>query len=212
MVNDIRMVAISKGHGVEKIRAAYHAGIREFGENRIHEALPKLEELEAFEDIRWHMVGHIQSRKAKLVIPAFDIVHSVDRMKIAQRLNRFAGESGLTFPVLLECNVSGELTKYGWNLQDEEAWSEVLPEFDQLVKMENLAVLGLMTMAPWVSDERILRSCFGKLRELASFLATNLPGEWRELSMGMTDDFEFAIEEGATIIRIGRAIFGERSQ
>jgi hypothetical protein len=206
----VRLVAISKGQSVEKIRAAYHVGIRDFGENRIHEALPKLTELEEYKDIRWHMVGHIQSRKARSVIPAFTLVHSVDRWKLAQRLDRFAGEGGIKLAVLLECNVSGELAKYGWNLQDETSWSSVLPEFERILDFKNIDIHGLMTMAPWITEERILRSCFIKLRELRSFLSSKLPGSWKELSMGMTDDFEFAIEEGATIVRIGRAIFGER--
>jgi hypothetical protein len=114
--------------------------------------------------------------------------------------------------VLLECNVSGELAKYGWNLQDETSWSSVLPEFERILDLMNIDVHGLMTMAPWVTEESILRSCFIKLRELRSFLSSKLSGSWKELSMGMTDDFEYAIEEGATIVRIGRAIFGERQK
>ena len=147
-----------------------------------------------------------------MVPPAFDMVHSVDRMKLAQRLDRFAGENDLRLPVLLECNVSGESAKYGWNLQDEMGWSSILPEFDHIARFGNLNVLGLMTMAPWVTDEHVLRTCFRKLRELSEFLSENLSCEWNELSMGMTDDFEYAIEEGATIVRIGRAIFGDRIQ
>lgn len=207
---DIRMVAISKGQSVEKIRAGYEAGIRDFGENRVHEATPKLDALNDLEDIKWHMVGHVQSRKARLIPGAFDVVHSLDRMKLAQRLNRFAGENNVRLPVLLECNVSGESTKYGWDLQDEMTWQAILPEFSQLISMDNLEILGLMTMAPWATDERVIRTCFSKLRDLRKFLAAHLPGEWMELSMGMTDDFELAIEEGATILRIGRAIFGDR--
>jgi pyridoxal phosphate enzyme (YggS family) len=208
---DVRLVAISKGQSVEKIRAGYEVGIRDFGENRIHEAIPKIDALNDLEDIRWHMVGHVQSRKSRLVPPAFDMVHSVDRMKLAQKLDRFADVKDVRLPALLECNVSGESAKYGWNLQDEKEWSAILPEFGQIIGLGNLEILGLMTMAPWVRDEQVLRSCFKKLRALREFLSDNLPGEWRELSMGMTDDFEYAIEEGATIVRIGRAIFGERN-
>lgn len=207
---NIQLVAISKGQGVDKIRAAYEAGIRNFGENRINEALSKVAELDLLDDIHWHMVGHIQSRKARSVIQIFNMVHSVDRWKVAERLDRFAAESGFRLPVLLECNVSGEGTKYGWNLQDEREWSIVLPEFERILSLENLQVQGLMTMAPWVTDEEILRTCFKKLRDLRSYLSLNTPAAWKELSMGMTDDFELAIEEGATMVRIGRAIFGER--
>jgi pyridoxal phosphate enzyme (YggS family) len=206
----VRLVAISKGQPIEKIRAAYQHGIRDFGENRVREALPKLAHLEDYGDIQWHMVGHIQSRKARSVVSGFHIVHSVDRWKLAHRLDRFAREDGIKLPVLLECNVSGEVAKSGWNLQDEASWSSALPEFERIQDLENIDVQGLMTMAPWISDESILRSCFAKLRELRSFISSKLPGSWNELSMGMTDDFEYAIEEGATIVRIGRAIFGER--
>lgn len=209
--DEIRMVAISKGQSVEKLLAGYEAGIREFGENRIHEALPKIDELTDLTDISWHMVGHIQSRKAKSVVPLFDLVHSVDRTKLAHRLDRFAGNAGRELSILLECNVSGESAKSGWNLQDEDNWHTILPPFAEILNLKNLEVRGLMTMAPWVADEGILRTCFRRLHDLSVFLSANLPGNWNELSMGMTDDFEYAIEEGATLIRIGRAIFGERT-
>jgi pyridoxal phosphate enzyme (YggS family) len=156
------------------------------------------------------MVGHIQSRKARSAVQHFSLVHSLDRWKLAQRLDRFAGEEGLRLPVLLECNVSGEESKYGWNLQDEPSWHIFLPEIERILSLENIEIQGLMTMAPWVLDEDVLRSCFRKLRELNAFLSHNLHVSWKELSMGMTDDFEIAIEEGATMVRIGRAIFGER--
>lgn len=206
----IRLVAISKGQGIAKIRSAYAEGIRDFGENRAIEAVPKLAQLDDLDDVQWHMVGHVQSRKARDVVERFKYVHSLDRWKLAQRLDHFAKEMGIKLPVLLECNVSGEQSKFGWRIVDQLDWPSLLPEFDRILSLENLDVQGLMTMAPWVSDEGILRSSFARLRAFRSFLKGNLTGSWTELSMGMTDDFEYAVEEGATILRIGRAIFGDR--
>ncbi len=207
---EVRLVAVTKGHPVAAIRVAYEAGIREIGENRVEEALPKLEALRDLRDLKWHMIGHIQSRKARWVVPDFDMVHSVDRMKIARRLDRFAGEAGRRLPVLLECNVSGEPTKAGWILTERESWEATLDDFRQVVSLPNLEVRGLMTIAPLSDDEELVRGVFKRLRELRDFLRERLPGNWDELSMGMTDDFEIAVEEGATMVRIGRAIFGPR--
>ncbi len=207
---EVRLVAVTKGHPVAAVRVAYEAGIREIGENRVEEALPKIEALRDLRDLKWHMIGHIQSRKARWVVPDFHMVHSVDRMKIARRLDRFAGQAGRRLPVLLECNVSGEATKAGWVLTERESWEAALEDFRQVVSLPNLEVRGLMTIAPLSEDEDLVRGVFKRLRELRDFLRERLPGDWDELSMGMTDDFELAVEEGATIVRIGRAIFGPR--
>jgi len=182
------------------------------GENRVEEAVPKQEQLSDLEGIEWHMVGHIQSRKATTVAEAFDLVHSVDRSKIAQRLNRAAEQVGRRLPVLLECNVSGEAAKYGWALAQESSWPGIVDEFADLVRLPNLEILGLMTMAPMTNTPESVRPVFRRLRQLQEFLCQSLPAEWSELSMGMTDDFEIAVEEGATILRIGRAIFGPRQE
>lgn len=206
----IRLVSVTKAHPPQLVRAAYMAGIRVFGENRPEEAIPKIEALEDLEGLEWHMVGHIQSRKAKLVPPHFDLVHSVDRMKIARLLDRNAAQVGRRLPVLLQCNVSGEETKSGWSLVERERWSDVLDEFAQLVALPNLELRGLMTIAPWTEDEQVLRRVFRKLRGFRDYLEGELGVNWPELSMGMTDDFEIAVEEGATLLRIGRAIFGPR--
>ena len=167
--NEIVLVAISKGQPVEKIKAGYELGIRDFGENRIDEALTKQLALQDLSEIQWHMVGHIQSRKARSVVQHFSLVHSLDRWKLAQRLDRFAGEEGLRLPVLLECNVSGEESKNGWNLQDEPSWPLFQPEIERILSLENIEIQGLMTIAPWVVEEDVLRSCFRKLRELYAF-------------------------------------------
>ncbi|HEY70135.1 MAG TPA: YggS family pyridoxal phosphate-dependent enzyme [Anaerolineae bacterium] len=209
--DEIELVAITKGYPTEFIHSAYHLGLRHFGENRVEEALPKLDAMIDLEDMVWHMVGYVQSRKAKAVAPRFDWVHSVDRLKLARRLDRFAGEAGRRLPVLLECNVSGEQSKAGWVLWEQDQWSQILPLFSEVLAMEHLEVRGLMTMAPWTSDKDHVRDVFQSLRELRNFLEAHLPGNWHELSMGMSSDFEIAIEEGATLVRIGQAIFGPRA-
>lgn len=207
--DEVRIVAVTKTHPVEVVRAGHQAGLRLFGENRVEEAEPKQAQLSDLAEVEWHMVGHIQSRKSKAAAAAFQVVHSVDRMKIARRLDR-AREGRPRLPVLLECNVSGEATKYGWPLAERERWSAILEQFGELLELPNLQVLGLMTMAPLVPDPEQIRPVFRKLRQLREFLRDSLGGDWPELSMGMTDDFEVAVEEGATLLRIGRAIFGPR--
>ena len=200
---EITLVAVSKTQPVEVIGAAYELGLRDFGENRLEEAESKLDRLPA--DIRWHMVGHVQSRKAAQAVRPYALVHSVDSVKLARRLDRFAGEIGRTLPVLLEVNVSGEASKYGLQPADVEIAAEAMRGF------QHLQIQGLMTMAPIVPDPEEARPVFVALRELRERLAARFPDlDWRHLSMGMTDDFEVAVEEGATIVRIGRAIFGER--
>jgi pyridoxal phosphate enzyme (YggS family) len=162
------------------------------------------------------MVGHVQSRKAQAVVTHFDYIHSVDRLKIARRLSRFAQEVGQTLPVLLECNVSGEETKFGFGLQgweqDEARREAFFAAIEDILALPGLSVRGLMTMAPLVTDPETVRPVFASLRALLDALRERFPiHDWRHLSMGMTDDFEVAIEEGATMVRIGRAIFGVRS-
>ena len=200
---EITLVAVSKTQPVEVIGVAYELGLRDFGENRLEEAESKLDRLP--DDIRWHMVGHVQSRKAAQAVRPYALVHSVDSVKLARRLDRFAGEIGRTLPVLLEVNVSGEASKYGLQPADVEIAAEAMRGF------QHLQIQGLMTMAPIVPDPEEARPVFVALRELRERLAARFPDlDWRHLSMGMTDDFEVAVEEGATIVRIGRAIFGER--
>jgi len=203
---EITLVAVTKTHPPEVIRAAYEVGQRHFGENRVKEAAGKVGDLPG--DITWHMVGHLQSRKAALAVDLFDIVHSVDSVKLARRLDRFCAERGRTMPVLVEVNVSGEASKYGFPIADRDALEAVVAE---MLTLPHVRIEGLMTMAPIVADPEEARPMFRALRELRDSLATRFSQvEWRHLSMGMTDDFEVAIEEGATMVRIGRAIFGPR--
>ncbi len=191
------LVAVSKGQPVEAIRAAYAAGLRHFGENRIQEAVPKIEAAQgAGVEATWHLVGHLQSNKAKTAALAFDVVHSVDSARLLARL-----EAAAPTPrdVLLQVNIAAEPQKQGVAPEEVEALVETARE------AANLRLRGLMTIAPMAADPEEVRPVFRHLRELADRFALT------ELSMGMTDDFEVAIEEGATLVRVGRAIFGERT-
>ena len=205
---EVTLVAVSKTHSPEEVAAAYAAGLRVFGENRVEEAAPKTGEVARLvapaEPPAWHMIGHLQSRKAEDVLPWASMVHSVDSVKLAQRLSRFATAEKL--PILLEVNVSGEASKYGFRPEELPAAVETI------AALPGLALQGLMTMAPIAADPEEVRPVFAALRALRDELARSYPTlDWRHLSMGMTDDFEVAIEEGATIVRVGRAIFGERT-
>jgi pyridoxal phosphate enzyme (YggS family) len=210
--SEVQLVAVTKGFPPETIRLAAQAGLTQVGENRVEEALPKREALGDLPGLAWHMIGHLQSRKAALVPGAFRMVHSVDRPKIARLLDRQAGSAGLRLPVLLQCNVSGEASKSGWPLADRSTWETVLPEFDQIARLPHLQLMGLMTMAPLTPDPEAARPAFRTLRRLAEFLREGTPWGWEVLSMGMSDDFEIAVEEGATLLRIGRELFGPRPE
>jgi len=206
----VQLIAVTKGFPPETIRLAVQVGLTQLGENRVEEALPKREALSDLPGLDWHMIGHLQSRKAGLVPGAFQMVHSVDRPKIARLLDRQAGSAGLRLPVLLQCNVSGEASKSGWPLGDRSTWEAVLPDLAQIAQLPHLHVMGLMTMAPFTPDPEAARPVFRTLRNLAEFLRGRTPWGWEVLSMGMSDDFEIAVEEGATLLRIGRALFGTR--
>jgi len=206
----ITLVAVTKTQSPEMIQAAHDLGLRHFGENRVEEAQAKTGSLPG--DITWHMIGHIQSRKAKLVPPLFQFVHSVESVKLARRLDGACAERAEPLPVLLECNVSGEASKYGFAA---DRWTEDPVQRDalwaaasEIVALPHLSVQGLMTMAPILHDQEQARPFFAGLRHLRDELARAFPeAGWSHLSMGMTDDFEVAIEETATLIRVGRAIF-----
>jgi pyridoxal phosphate enzyme (YggS family) len=157
------------------------------------------------------MIGHVQSRKAQLVASSFAWVHSLDSLKLARRLDRFAGEVNRRLPALLECNVSGEETKFGWPAWDEARWPELVPSIGELAELPNLELCGLMTMAPFFDSPEQARPYFARLKRLQSYLQAVIPETTLpELSMGMSGDYEAAIQEGATIVRIGTAIMGRR--
>jgi len=211
---EITLVAVTKTHPAEVVRAAAALGLTDFGENRIEEAAPKMLSV-ADPALCWHMIGHVQSRKARdVAIAGFGIVHSVDSLKLAERLSRFAEEARRVQPVLLECNVSGDDAKAGFAAHNPASWDKLLPEIEKILALPGIRAQGLMTMAPIVPAPGAARPYFARLRELRDYLRARLPpgeGDWRVLSMGMTDDFEAGIAEGATMVRIGRAIFGERA-
>lgn len=215
--DDITLVAVSKKKPIEAIVAANMSGMRHFGENRVEEAMEKipLVNQQADEKPIWHMIGHIQSRKAKLVEPLFDVVHSIDTLKIAAKLSQLAGESQRTLPVLVEVNISGEAAKYGFEASDWKNKPEIKENFwntvEKLLQLPNLEIRGLMTMAPFYDDMQRTRPIFAGLAELCEQVRSDFHVTLPDLSMGMTNDYPIAIEEGATILRIGRAIFGERA-
>jgi pyridoxal phosphate enzyme (YggS family) len=209
--DQVRLIVVTKGHSLDMVQAAIDAGVEDLGENYVEESLPKIDLHPSSAQLRWHMIGHIQSRKAKAVSQHFDWVHSVDSVKLARRLDRFAGDFGRTMPFLFECNVSGEETKYGWPAWDEMLWEALLHEIEPILELEHLSVRGLMTMAPFFDDPEHARPYFQRLRSLQEHLAGKFSShDWSELSMGMSGDFEVAIQEGATMVRIGTAILGER--
>jgi hypothetical protein len=200
---EVTLIAVSKTQPAETVATAHRAGLTRFGENRVEEAGPKAEELRDL-PVEWHLIGHLQSRKAADVFPWAAMVQSVDSVKLAGRLSR-AAPQGVTLPILIEANVSGESSKEGFAPEELPAAVEMIAAFP------GIRIEGLMTMAPIADDPETVRPVFKNLRWLRDDLARQFPRlPWTHLSMGMTDDFEVAIEEGATLVRIGRAIFGER--
>jgi len=209
---EVKLVVVTKGHPIETVGQAIAAGLRTFGENYAEEGLQKIQAYAGQSGLEWHMIGHIQSRKASIVCKNYQWVHSLDNYKLATRLNAFCGELGYRLPVILECNVSGEQTKSGLEGWVEKNWQDMLPDVERIIELPNLEVRGLMTMAPYFQDSEQARPYFKRLRRLRQFLENHFPESyWRELSMGMSDDFEVAVQEGATFVRIGTAILGTRS-
>ncbi|MBU0490642.1 MAG: YggS family pyridoxal phosphate-dependent enzyme [Chloroflexi bacterium] len=204
---DVLLVPVTKTVSDEVVRAAYALGLRVFGENRVQEAQAKAVALADLPDVHWHLVGHLQRNKAKTAADLFALIQSIDSVRLAQALSQRATEAGRTVPVLLEVNVAGESTKYGLELAQVR---QVAPD---IMALPGLAIQGLMTVAPLTDDPEVVRPVFRQLRDLRDELRAaheQPPHTWHHLSMGMTDDFAVAIEEGATMVRIGRAIFGER--
>lgn len=206
----VRLVVVSKAQPIQVVQAAISAGISLFGENYIEEAVQKITALKE-SGVEWHMIGHVQSRKADQVAAHFAMVHSLDGVKLASRLDRFCGELKRTLPVLLEFNVSGEASKFGLPAWDEARWPDLIGELEKILALPHLKVSGLMTMPPYFQEAEQARPYFKQLRRLQGFLKERLPqSEWAELSMGTSGDFPIAVQEGATIVRIGEAILGTR--
>lgn len=206
----VRLIVVTKGQPLFKAEAAVRAGARDLGENYPEEGVAKMPAI-ARPDVRWHMIGHVQRRKARLVGVHYDMMHSLDSPALAQRLDRLAAEAGRVLPVLLEFNVGGESSKFGWPAWDETQWEALLPDMEGVLACEHLLVQGLMTVPPPVALPEAARPYFQQLRRLRDFLAQRFPNAtWDELSMGMSADFEVAVEEGATFVRVGTAILGPR--
>ena len=203
-LNEIELVAISKTHDAEKVRAAYGAGQTLFGESRVQEARAKIPELPS--NLRWHFVGHLQKNKIRHALPLFELFHSVDSLALAQEISRIADEEGMHPRVLLEVNVAGEGSKFGF------ARTALRGEMEQLLALRRLTIEGLMTIPPLAPEAEASRKFFVQLRELRDGLESEFQMKLPCLSMGMTNDFAIAVEEGATLVRVGTAIFGERSR
>ncbi len=206
----VNLIVVTKAHDVEVARAVIAAGATHLGESYPEEGAQKIAEIQS-PDLTWHMIGHIQSRKARLVAQNYAWVQSLDSLKLARRLDRFAGDENRTLPVLLECNISGEETKFGFEIWDDSQRPAFEKQVAEILDLPHLQVRGLMTVPPWNPDPEGSRPYFQKLCRLQTQLRTVFPAEnWGELSMGMSNDFQVAIEEGATMVRVGTAIVGPR--
>jgi pyridoxal phosphate enzyme (YggS family) len=199
---EIRLVAVSKTHPSESVREAHHAGQNLFGESRVQEARAKIPELPS--SLEWHFIGHLQKNKIRHALPLFELFHSVDSLVLARDIDRIADEIGSQPRVLLEVNVSGEGSKFGFRAETLRA------EIEHLLALPRLTIEGLMTIPPLAGDAESSRKFFVQLRELRDALNTEFHLRLAELSMGMTTDYPVAVEEGATLVRVGTAIFGER--
>ena len=205
--DNVKLIAITKQVGIEPMREAYGAGVRDFGENRLQEALSKQQQLQDLADISWHFIGHIQKNKAKKIIENFDWIHSVDSLVLAQRLNRLAGELNRIPKVFLQVKILPDPSKYGWQI------TQLLQDLEQLNQYQYLNIQGLMTILPLGLSPVETLNAFQAIQNLATTIRqknySNLP--MAQLSMGMSGDYLLAIEAGATMIRLGRIIFGQRS-
>jgi pyridoxal phosphate enzyme (YggS family) len=217
---EITLVAVTKTWPAEVVIAAHRAGARDVGENRAEELSAKRAEIAASypagSDLVWHQIGTLQSRKTRLVAENADMFHALDRLKVARRLSEQLVEVGRSLPVLLEVNLSGESSKSGYSVNvwesDATQRDNLRKVIDDIARLPGLELQGLMTMAPWDVEESLIRSVFRRTKLLRDWLREERPElALPHLSMGMTDDFEIAIEEGATLVRIGRAIFGSRA-
>lgn len=214
---DVTLVAVTKTWPAELVVRAHAAGLRHVGENRAEELASKrpLVQAELGDAVTWHLIGTLQSRKTDLAAAHADVFHALDRLKIARRLSTELQRSGRELPLFVEVNVSGEASKAGYDCtrweEDATQRATLRNELIEIGRLPGLRLVGLMTMAPWDVPAESVRAVFQRTRALRDWLQADSPGmvgDW--LSMGMTDDFEFAIEEGATHIRVGRALFGER--
>lgn len=204
----VRLVAVTKQVSIDAMKAAYQAGIRDFGENRLQEAIAKQEQLQDLPDLNWHFIGHIQKNKAKKVMENFDWIHSVDSLSLALRLDKLAADLARTPQVCLQVKPLPDPNKYGWQI------SELLEDLPQLDRCRRLNIQGLMTILPLGLSSTETLAAFQTIKELATTIEqknwSNI--KMKQLSMGMSEDYQLAIQAGATMIRLGRILFGERKQ
>lgn len=213
-LSDVLILAVSKRQPVSLIESAYECGLRFFGENYAEEAVEKMQQLAHLPEIHWEMIGHVQSRKSVLVAANFSRVHSLDTLKLARKLDSARKSRGFTraLEVLLELNVSGEASKDGLPAWKKDQWQELLPFISDIQSYDSLRLTGLMTMPPLFDDPEQSRPFFQSLRQVRDYLNQQIEGlELKELSMGTSSDYSVAVEEGATIIRIGQALLGPRN-
>ncbi len=202
-VDEVELVAVTKTHPAERVREAIDAGQTLFGENKVQEARAKIPELPS--SARWHFIGHLQKNKVRHALPLFELIHSVDSLDLAAAISRIADENGYRPRVLLEVNVAGEGSKFGFKPETLRA------QFEELLALPRLVIEGLMTIPPLAEEPESSRKFFVQLRELRQQLQSTGGSDLPQLSMGMSDDFTVAIEEGATLVRVGTAIFGKRT-
>ncbi len=206
-----RIVAVTKGHPVSAVQAALAAGMQDCGENRVAELAEKVD-IVGRHALRWHLIGHLQRNKARRAIDLSDLIHSVDSIRLAKQLSSDARDAGIAVRALVQVNASGETTKGGIAVSDADVAS-ALAAVHEIAELPNIEVRGLMTMAPFVADVGVLRSTFVRTRRLLEACRQQIAGfTGDELSMGMTNDFEIAVEEGSTLVRLGTILFGERAQ
>lgn len=201
-LEEVSLVAVSKGHPGETIQQAVNLGHTLFGESRVQEAKAKIPQCSS--RITWHLIGHLQTNKCRDAVPLFDMIESVDSLKLAEELSKAADKVGKTVRALLEVNIAGESTKFGFKPD------QLLAELETVNRLPRLEIHGLMTIAPWTPDPEKVRPIFRQLRDLRRQCESILGAPMPHLSMGMSGDFEVAVEEGATIVRIGAALFGPR--
>ncbi len=200
--NSVSLLAVSKNHSPETVSEAAKLGLTLFGENKIQEAKAKIPLCPG--RLRWHMIGHLQTNKCRDAMELFEMIQSVDSLRLAEEINKRAEQASKTIPILLEVNAGGEASKFGYGPE------QLLADLPKLNELKRLEIHGLMTVPPWAPNPEKVRPIFQQLRELKTKCEEAVGAPLPHLSMGMTGDFEVAIEEGATIVRIGTALFGER--
>jgi len=210
----VKLIAVTKGQPVEVITQALDLGIKRFGENYPEETDSKIRQLPGLEnEIEWHMIGHIQSRKKSYIVDHFSFIHSVDGLHVAEVLSKELVMKGKSLPVLLEMNLTGEKSKFGFPAWDDTTFDNTLKEIEEIFYWRSIFINGLMTMPPLSEDPNASRVVYKRLQDVQTILKKKYPDQnWTELSMGSSFDFDVAIQEGATMIRIGQALFGPRIQ